>query len=129
MEQSENIAYDILLIGCVVYLWVTFIFKHYFFDKERIISQNAPVIFLPMTVLFSFSILGYVIIHQSWVPLILYVTYHNIWDYFCKISWCLWFGIAAYAKYTYLKKNKLPLNELYKAIFYLCIAGTLILFI
>lgn len=42
--------YDLLLIVISIAFFRSFILKKHFFEKEKILRENAPVIFLPITV-------------------------------------------------------------------------------
>ena len=44
--------YDLLLIVICIAFFRSFILKKYFFEKEKILRENAPVIFLSIILLF-----------------------------------------------------------------------------
>ena len=94
--------YDLLLIVICIVFFRSFILKKYFFEKEKILRENAPVIFLPITIALILNIFFIVMIDIKVINSHFEMYAYNSLEFFGFV----WVGLSVYTRWKYDKKHE-----------------------
>lgn len=76
--------------------------KKYFFEKEKILRENAPVIFLPITIALILNIFFIVMIDIEVINNHFEMYAYNSLEFFGFV----WVGLSVYTRWKYDKKHE-----------------------
>ena len=94
--------YDLLLIVISIAFFRSFILKKHFFEKEKILRENAPVIFLPLTVALILNIFFIVMIDIKVINSHFEMYAYNLLEFFGFV----WVGLSVYTRWKYDKEHE-----------------------
>ncbi|WP_349092395.1 hypothetical protein [Dialister invisus] len=94
--------YDLLLIVICIVFFRSFILKKYFFEKEKILRENAPVIFLPITIALILNIFFIVMIDIKVINSHFEMYAYSSLEFFGFV----WVGFSVYTRWKYDKEHE-----------------------
>ena len=94
--------YDLLLIVICIVFFRSFILKKYFFEKEKILRENAPVIFLPITIALILNIFFIVMIDIKVINSHFEMYAYSSLEFFGFV----WVGLSVYTRWKYDKEHE-----------------------
>lgn len=117
--------YDLLLIVICIAFFRSFILKKYFFEKEKILRENAPVIFLPITIALILNIFFIVMIDIEVINNHFEIYAYNSLEFFGFV----WVGLSVYTRWKYDKEHEHNMTKGKGAIMGVILLALILLFL